>query len=397
MNDQRSDVQSVPLLDLRRQFPEIREAVMMAISRVCEAQHFVMGPEVQGLENEIAEYSGVQFGVGVSSGTDALLVALMALGVGPGDAVITSPYSFFATAGVIARLGAKPLFADIDRGTFNLTATTVEALIEARCEDLDGALHVRDTGERVKVLMPVHLYGQMVPMSPLRAVALRHGLRIVEDAAQAIGAGDVAGLRVGEASDIGCLSFFPSKNLGGFGDGGMCVTNDAELAESLRVLRVHGGKPKYHHEKIGGNFRLDALQAAVLRVKLQHLEAWSDQRRENAEWYGARFAGQANVIVPEVLHGGRHVYNQYVVRVPDRDVVRAQLQAAGVGTEIYYPIPLHLQGCFKGLGYEPGSLPESEAAARESLALPVFPGLTRYEMAYVADVLVAAIDGKSSQ
>jgi dTDP-4-amino-4,6-dideoxygalactose transaminase len=222
-------------------------------------------------------------------------------------------------------------------------------------------------------------------------------LRIVEDAAQAIGAGDVAGLRVGEASDIGCLSFFPSKNLGGFGDGGMCVTNDAELAESLRVLRVHGGKPKYHHEKIGGNFRLDALQAAVLRVKLQHLEAWSDQRRENAEWYGARFAGQANVIVPEVLHGGRHVYNQYVVRVPDRDVVRAQLQAAGVGTEVYYPIPLHLQGCFKGLGYEPGSLPESEAAARESLALPVFPGLTRYEMAYVADVLVAAIDGKSSQ
>jgi dTDP-4-amino-4,6-dideoxygalactose transaminase len=393
MNEPAQGIQSVPLLDLKRQFPEIRDAVLEAITAVSDSQQFVLGPEVEALESEIADYCGTRHGVGVSSGTDALLVALMALGVGPGDAVMTSPYSFFATAGVIARLGAKPVFADIDPVSFNLSSKTVQAAIEAQCEARDGGLHVRGSGERVRVLMPVHLYGQMVEMGPIREVARRYGLRVVEDAAQAIGAKDSAGVQVGEAGDIACLSFFPSKNLGGFGDGGMCVTNDPQLSEDLRVLRVHGGKPKYHHERIGGNFRLDAIQAAVLRVKLRHLDDWSRQRQENAEWYDARLSTCDHITCPRAIVGARHVYNQYVVRVPERDAVRAHLQSAGIGTEIYYPIPLHLQGCFKDLGYQAGSLPESESAARDSLALPVFPGLTRYEMAYIGDAVVAATIG----
>jgi dTDP-4-amino-4,6-dideoxygalactose transaminase len=358
----------VPLLDLKAQYASIRTEVREAMDRVCDAQHFILGPEVAALEQEVATYCGARFGVGVSSGTDALLIALKALKVGPGDEVITTPYSFFATAGVIARLGARPVFVDIDPKTFNLDGRQVRARISSR----------------TRAILPVHLFGRCADLDPFLQDAQESGIQVIEDAAQAIGARDHRGRPAGTIGLMGCFSFFPSKNLGAFGDGGMVVTNDEQLAESLRILRVHGSKPKYYHKVVGGNFRLDALQAAILRVKLKHLPSWSEARRENAAKYRQLFSelvvGSA-VFLPEDTTG--HIYNQFVIRVHERDRLRVFLKERGVDTEIYYPLPLHLQECFKEYGHKTGDFPEAEAAAQDSLALPIYPELTDEQMGSV--------------
>jgi dTDP-4-amino-4,6-dideoxygalactose transaminase len=376
---------TVPLLDLKAQFTQIRAEVMPIIEEVCASQQFILGEHVRSLEAELAGYCGAAFGLGVSSGTDALLLALMALGVGPGDEVITSPFTFFATAGTIARVGARPVFCDIDPATFNLSPAAVEEFVTNRCHVENGALYDRATGGRVRALMPVHLYGQAADMDPLMTTARRYGLKVVEDAAQAIGT-EYRGKRVGSIGDIGAFSFFPSKNLGAFGDAGLCTTMDAALEEHMRVLRVHGGKPKYYHALIGGNFRIDELQAAVLRVKLKYLDGWTEGRRRNAEIYDAAFAAAnlgAALVTPYVVPGGRHIFNQYVVRARHRDALKSFLAENGVGTEIYYPVPLHRQRCFDHLGYADGDFPESERAARETLALPVYPELEAAQLAHV--------------
>jgi dTDP-4-amino-4,6-dideoxygalactose transaminase len=382
----------VPLLDLKLQYQPLAADIQQAIERVCASQHFILGPAVRELEAALAAYSGCRHGVGVSSGTDALLLALMALGIGPGDAVITSPFTFFATAGTIARSGARPLFCDIDPGTFNLSAAAVAALLEQQCERRDTELVHCASGTRVRALMPVHLYGQLADMGPLMESARHYGLKVIEDAAQAIGAADPTQRRAGSYGDVGCLSFFPTKNLGAFGDAGMCVTNDGALAERMDVLRVHGGKPKYYHALIGGNFRIDELQAAVLNVKLPHLDGWSAARARNAAFYDAALAaarlGEA-VQGPSRSPGGRHIYNQYVIRAHGRDALRQHLSERGVGTEIYYPVPLHLQECFAYLGGRPGDFPHSERAAAETLALPIYPELTETQLQYVVDAIAA--------
>jgi len=381
--EQRSKME-VPLLDLRLQYQALRTEIEAAIQEVCASQAFILGPAVQSLERSVAAYSGCRHGIGVSSGTDALLVALMALEIGP------SPYTFFATAGTIARVGARPLFCDIDPATFNLSAEAMRRFAAERCERKDGALRNRATGGRIAALMPVHLYGQLADTTPLIDFAREHSLPIIEDAAQAIGGEDAAGRRAGSIGDIGCLSFFPTKNLGAFGDAGMCVTNDAHLAERLEILRVHGGKPKYYHAFIGGNFRIDELQAAVLNVKLPHLDAWSAARQRNASFYDGAFtaAGLGDALVtPAPVRSGRHIYNQYVVRARERDALRRHLTERGVGSEIYYPVPLHLQQCFAYLEHRAGDFPEAERAARETLALPIYPELTKRQLQYVVDTI----------
>ena len=386
----------VPLLDLKPQYQPLAAEIQAAIEKVCASQHFILGAGVKELEAAVASYSQCRFGVGVSSGTDALLLALMALEIGPGDEVITSPFTFFATAGTIARAGARPLFCDIDPATFNLSTSAVASLISTDCERRGKDLVNRRTGGRIKALMPVHLYGQTADMARLMGIASQNSLKVIEDAAQAIGADDAHQKRAASFGDVGCLSFFPTKNLGAFGDAGMCVTNDSALAERMDILRVHGGKPKYHHSFIGGNFRLDELQAVVLNVKLKHLDAWTAGRQRNAAFYDAAFAraklGDA-LKTPHAEPGVRHIYNQYVVRVRDRDRLRAHLSEAGVGTEIYYPIPLHLQKCFAYLGYEKGSFPQSERAAEETLALPIFAELTEIQLQYVVDTIAAFYRG----
>ncbi|MGC1522657.1 MAG: DegT/DnrJ/EryC1/StrS family aminotransferase [Steroidobacteraceae bacterium] len=377
----------VPLLDLKAQFAQIRAEVMPVIDQVCAGQHFILGEHVRALEQEIAHYCSAGAGVGVSSGTDALLLALMALSVGAGDEVITSPFTFFATAGTIARAGARPVFCDIDRLTFNLSPAAVQAFIDDRCVVNSGQLIHRETGGRIKALMPVHLYGQCADMDPLMAIARQHGLKVIEDAAQAIGTTYQNGEHAGTFGDVGCFSFFPSKNLGAFGDAGLCTTNDEELAERLRVLRVHGGKPKYFHALIGGNFRIDELQAAVLRVKLKYLDGWTAGRQRNAAFYDAAFAGAGlgdRLRTPVAVAGYRHIFNQYVVRARNRDALRARLTERGIGSEIYYPVPLHLQECFAYLGYHAGDFPHSERAAAETLALPIYPELERAQLEHVA-------------
>jgi dTDP-4-amino-4,6-dideoxygalactose transaminase len=380
---------NVPLLDLKAQFAQIRSEVMPIIEQVCESQRFILGEHVLALETEVARYCASSAGIGVSSGTDALLLALMALEVGAGDEIITSPFTFFATAGTIARLGARPVFCDIDPVTFNLSPAAVQDFVERQCRVAAGQLINRATGGRIKALMPVHLYGQSADMQPLMAIARAHGLKVVEDAAQAIGT-EYQGTRVGCIGDIGCFSFFPSKNLGAFGDAGLCTTNDAQLAESMRVLRVHGGKPKYFHSVIGGNFRIDELQAAVLRVKLKYLDGWTEGRRRNAAFYDAAFAAAGlagQVVTPRNVGNGRHIFNQYVVRVKNRDALKDFLTARGIGTEIYYPVPLHLQQCFAYLKHAAGDFPESERAAGETLALPIYPELAQSQL----EAVVAAI------
>jgi len=381
----------VPLLDLKPQYAPLAAEIQTAIERVCNAQAFILGPAVKELESSVAAYSQCRHGIGVSSGTDALLLALMALGIGAGDAVITSPFTFFATAGTIARTGARPLFCDIDPATFNISPAALQSFIEEQCQAGGGGLVHRASGARIRAIMPVHLYGQVADMVALGAIAARHDLKVIEDAAQAIGSEDAAHKRAGSFGEIGCLSFFPTKNLGAFGDAGMCVTNDSALAERMEILRVHGGKPKYYHAFIGGNFRIDELQAAVLNVKLRHLDAWSAGRQRNAAYYDAAFA-QARldgVQTPRAGRGVRHIYNQYVVRARDRDALRAHLTAQGIGTEIYYPVPLHLQQCFAYLGHRVGEFPESERAAQETLALPIYPELTQEQLQYVVDTIAA--------
>ena len=380
----------VPLLDLKPQYAALKAEIRAVIDEVCDEQRFIGGPRVESFERATAAYCGAAEAVGMSSGTDALVAALMALGVGPGDAVITSPYTFFATAGSIVRLGATPVFADIDPVTFNVDPRRVRALFEP--------WPVQYRKLKPKVLLPVHLYGQCADMDPLTDLARSLGLAVVEDAAQAIGAEypSAAGVRrAGSMGDMGCFSFFPSKNLGGFGDGGLVTAAERRLAEKLRILRDHGAKPKYYHGIVGGNFRLDALQAAVLEVKLRHLDSWHEGRKANAARYAAAFAGTA-IRTPAAVYEGRglrhaHIYNQYIVRVPERDRVMQALKDADVGCEVYYPVPLHMQECFRSLGYRKGDFPESERAAAETLALPIYPELTREMQEYVIDTLKRAV------
>jgi len=379
----------VPLLDLKPQYRALKAEIDAAIERVCDAQAFILGPAVKELEGAVAAYSGCRFGIGMSSGTDALLAALMALDIGAGDAVITTPYTFFATAGTISRVGALPLFVDIDPATFNLTGAAVESFLRTDCERRDGRVLHRRSGRTIKAVMPVHLYGQMVDMDPLLIVAREFQLRVIEDSAQAIGSADARGRRACSQGDIGCLSFFPTKNLGAFGDAGMCVTNDPELAARLAMIRVHGMEPKYYHQLVGGNFRIDELQAAVLVIKLRHLDAWTRARQENACFYFGAFerAGLKEIVTLPAALPGRHIYNQFVIRAPNRDALKAHLGQSGVGTEIYYPVPLHRQQCFADLGYLAGDFPESERAAAETLALPIFPELGREQLQYVVDCI----------
>ena len=367
---------NVPLLDLKAQYTEIKEEVDEAMIGVVQSQAFILGATVKELEEQVAAYSGAGWGIGVSSGSDALLISLMALDVGRGDSVITTPYTFFATAGAAARLGAKPVFADIEPDTYNISPEKVEA----------AAKKVRKG--KLKAIVPVHLFGQCCDMDAINEVAARRGAAVIEDAAQAIGAKDAGGRRAGSTGTAGCFSFFPSKNMGCFGDGGMVVTSDEELKNKIVMLRAHGSSPKYYHKVIGGNFRLDAIQAAVLAVKLRYLDSWSARRRENAATYD-RLIKEAGVPVttPHVIPGSEHIFNQYVIRSEERDGLMAHLRSRGVGTEIYYPLPMHMQECFSYLGYKEGDFPESEAAAKQTLALPVYPELTEEMIAYVVDCI----------
>ena len=377
----------VPLLDLKLQYQPLKTELLTAIEKVCDSQAFILGAGVRSLEAHVAAYSGCSHGIGVSSGTDALLAALMALDIGPGDAVLTTPYTFFATAGTIVRAGARPVFVDIDPATYNLDVNTMEEAI----------LREQKKGTRLKAIMPVHLYGQMVDMDSLMVIAKRHRLKVIEDAAQAIGAADAKGRPACSIGDIGCLSFFPTKNLGAFGDAGMCVTNDVALAQKLAMIRVHGMEPKYYHALVGGNFRIDELQAVVLDIKLKHLDDWSRSRQENACFYFGAFdrAGlKEKITLPAALPGVRHIYNQFIIRSSERDALRAHLSANGVGSEIYYPVPLHLQQCFASLGHKVGDFPHSERAALETIALPIFPELKEDQLQYVVDVIAAFFKGR---
>ncbi|MGC2614801.1 MAG: DegT/DnrJ/EryC1/StrS family aminotransferase [Terracidiphilus sp.] len=360
----------VPLLDLKAQYAGIKEEILSAIGEVLDSQVCILGPKVAELERQVAALSDCKYGVGVSSGTDALLAALMALEIGVGDEVITTSFTFFATAGCVSRTGATPVFVDIDPRTYNIDPKLIERAITPR----------------TKAIIPVHLYGQMCDMDPIMEIARRHKLYVIEDAAQAISS-TYKGQKAGSIGHVGCFSFFPSKNLGGAGDGGMLVTNDADLHERLLVMRSHGSKPKYFHKVIGGNFRLDPLQAAVLLVKLPHLGAWSEGRRRNAAIYDQQFAGSP-VITPWISPDGVSIFNQYVIRVPERDGLMAHLHAEQIGCEIYYPVPLHLQECFKNLGYKAGDLPGSERAAREVLALPIFPELSMEQIHFVSRTIL---------
>ncbi len=384
----------VPLLDLKGQYAPLRTEIEAAIKEVCDEQRFVLGPRVAELESNVAEYSHTKHGLGLSSGTDALLLALMALDIGPGDEVITTPFTFFATAGVVARLGARPFFCDIDAATFNLDPAAVEQAIAERCELRGDRLVNRATGGTIRAVLPVHLYGQMANLDAFAKIARKYRFAVIEDAAQAIGAALPDGRRAGSVGDVGCLSFFPTKNLGAFGDAGMCVTNDTALHERMRILRVHGGEPKYYHSVIGGNFRLDELQAAVLVIKLRHLEDWTRARQANAahydELFGSADLGDA-VRVPARVPGSRHIFNQYVVRARRRDELRAHLAANGVGTEIYYPVPLHAQRCFAYLEHDPADFPNSQRAAAEVLALPIYPELAPEQREYVVRQIAAFV------
>jgi dTDP-4-amino-4,6-dideoxygalactose transaminase len=363
-----AEIMQVPLLDLKAQYQTIRDEVRAAIDKVLESQHFINGSEVKQLEEAVAAYSGCKKAIGVSSGTDALVCALMTLGIGAGDEVITTPYTFFATVGSIWRVGAKPVFVDIEADTFNIDPKLIEKAVTSR----------------TKAIIPVHLYGQCADMDPILAIAKQHNLFVIEDGAQAIGA-KYKGRTVGSMGTVGCLSFFPSKNLGGFGDGGMMLTNDEALGEKLALFRMHGSKPKYYHKFVGGNFRLDTIQAAGLLVKLKYLESWSDKRRANAKMYDALFAGFDKVGTPKVRPENTSIYNQYVIRVGDkRNDLMAFLKDNGIGTEIYYPVSMHEQECFASLGYKRGDFPVSETAAGETLALPIYPELTDAQMTYVA-------------
>ena len=370
----------VPLINLREQHQFLRPQLLEAFERVIDSQQFVLGSEVEALEEEIADYSTTEFAIGCASGSDALLLALMSLDLKAGDEVITTPFTFFATAAAITRLGARPRFVDIEPRTFNIDPAAVEAAITPQTQ----------------AILPVHMYGQCADMDPLLEIGKRYGLPIVEDAAQAIGAED-HGRRAGSMGHIGCFSFYPTKNLGGAGDGGMLVTNDQSLADRLRRLRVHGGATEFHHDEVGINSRLDALQAAVLRVKYKYLDEWSEARREKAAVYN-RLLEEKNldveIIPPFVRPSVRHIFHQYVIRAgQQRDQLIRHLSEHGVGSKVYYPVPLHLQKCFAYLGYSHGQFPEAERAATQTLALPCFPEITEEQQRYVIDVLSKFVPG----
>ncbi len=368
------DSMKIPLLDLKAQYQSLKPEITRVLNDLFENQQFILGPQVELFEKAVANYCGVEYGCGVSSGTDALLIALMNEGIGAGDEVITTPYTFFATCGSIVRLGARPVFVDIDPITYNMNVDQVAARVNLK----------------TRAIMPVHLYGQTTPMTSLLEIARKHKLAVIEDAAQAIGAEDEE-RRAGSMGRYGCLSFFPSKNLGGFGDGGMVVSHDAEVIRRLKMLRNHGSERKYYYETVGGNFRLDAIQAAVLMVKLKYLEEWTEKRIKNAQRYNDLFSSSGLVskgalVLPQ-KNSSRHVYNQYIIRVQKRDELMRFLSENGVGTEVYYPQPLHLQECFRYLGYCESDFPESEKASRETLALPIYPELSTEQQ----DAVVAAI------
>ena len=380
----------VPLLDLKAQYRTIKEDIDKALISVAESQGCILGPEVEKLEKDLAAYLDCKYAIGVSSGTDALLVALMAIDIKPGDQVIIPTYSFFATAGVVSRLNATPVFIDSDPVTFNIDPTKLEALIN----------------EKTKAIVPVHLYGQCADMDPIMEIANKHGLMVIEDGAQAIGSQYKDGRKAGSIGQIGCFSFYPSKNLGCFGDGGLVTTNDETLYERLKIMRVHGGKPKYYHKVIGGNFRLDAIQAAVLNVKFPHLDSWTAKRQENAELYTKFFKDHGlaevegklefdernKVLLPEPVYKKNdlkyyHIYNQYVIRVENRDELRKYMTENEIGSEIYYPVPFHLQECFADLGYEKGDFPVSESCAADTIALPIYPELTNEQIEFTVKTI----------
>lgn len=384
----------VPLLDLQAQYRTIKTEIDAALIRVAESQYFIMGPDLESMEKNMAEYLGSKHAFGVSSGTDALLVALMAIDIQPGDEVIVPTYSFFATAGVVARLNAVPVFADSDPVTFNISPADIEKRITPK----------------TKAIVPVHLYGQSADMEAIMKIAKKHNLKVIEDGAQAIGVQYKDGTKVGNFGDIGCFSFFPSKNLGCFGDGGLVTTNDDQLAEKLKILRVHGGKPKYYHKVIGGNFRLDALQAAILNVKLPHLDGWSQKRRENAQLYTKLFTEMGlaedegnivfdknnKVLLPKAVYKSDavknyHIYNQYVIRVERRNALRKFMTDNGIGNEVYYPVPFHRQECFAHLNAADTDYPVANCAANDSVALPIYPELTSEQIHYVVEKIAEFI------
>jgi len=363
----------VPLLDLQAQYRPLRDEILGALTRVADSQRYIMGPEIAALEQELARMLGVDHAIAVSSGTDAVLAALMTLGVGPGDEVITSTYSFFATAGAVVRLGARPVLVDIDPATFNIDASAIRPLVTAR----------------TRAIIPVHLFGLSADLDPILDEASRSGIPVVEDAAQAIGA-SYKGRTLGGFGSFGCFSFFPSKNLGAFGDAGLITTRDSRLAARARLMRLHGMEPKYFHHVIGGNFRMDEMQAAVLRVKAPHLAAWTEARRVNAARYVRMFAEAGlneRVTLPIEPAGYRHIFNQFVIRTPDRDNLKRHLDARGIGNEIYYPVPFHLQPCFADLGYREGDFPNAERAAKESLAIPIYGELSVEQQQAVVDAI----------
>lgn len=381
---------NVPLLDLKAQYHTIKKELDDTLIRIAESQYFILGPEVENFEKKISEYIGCKYAIGVSSGTDALLIALMAIDIKPGDEIIVPTYSFFATAGVVSRLNAIPVFTDIDAVSYNMNTDDIENKIT----------------EKTKAIIPVHLYGQSAEMDKINEIAKKYNLKVIEDGAQAIGVQYRNGIKVGNLGDIGCFSFFPSKNLGGFGDGGLVTTNNEELGAKLRILRVHGSKPKYYHKIIGGNFRLDALQAALLNVKLPHLDRWSEKRRQNANFYSKlfmekslstgegkiEFSGKEKVLIPKPVYKNDniknyHIYNQYVIRVNKRDELRKYLTDNNIGTEIYYPVPFHKQECFLNLAnqFDKHTYTNSERACAESVALPIFPELTEDQIMFVVD------------
>ena len=370
---------NIPLLDLKAQYASIKTEVNAAIQEVLESQHFILGPKVDQCEKAIAAYSKCSHGIGVSSGSDALLACLMAENIGPGDEVITTPYTFFATVGAISRLGATPVFVDIDPATYNVNVSQIAAKIT----------------KKTRAIIPVHLYGQIADMDPVMQLAEQHNLIVIEDAAQAIGA-EYKGRRAGSIGHYGCFSFFPSKNLGAIGDAGMIVTNDAQRADKLKVLRGHGAKPKYYHRMVGGNFRLDAIHAAVVSAKLPHLDSWTAGRQHNARRYDQLFRDAALPITLPVVNTDRHIFNQYVIRSSSRDQLQAFLQKKGVGSEVYYPVPMHLQDCFAYLGVKAGAFPESERAAKESLAIPVYPELNDAQAKYVVESIAEFVGQPAS-
>lgn len=364
---------NVAFLDLKRQYSSIKDELDQAVFSVLSHAKFIMGPEVKAFEEKVVEYCGAKFAIGVASGTDALLLSLRACGVGPADEVITTGFSFFATAGVITRLGATPVFVDIDPYTYNMPPDQIEQKITSK----------------TKAIMPVHLYGQCVDMDPIMEIANKRNLKVVEDAAQAIGA-KYKGKKAGTMGHFGCFSFFPSKNLGAAGDGGMVVTDDPEMAELLRMLRVHGAKPKYYHSIVGYNSRLDTIQAAILTVKLKYLDGWTERRREHAQSYNAAF-GDSDIITPKEEDFNYHIYHQYTVAIKNRDKLREVMKENQIGHDVYYPVPLHLQECYKSLGYKQGDLPVVEKKGREVISIPIYPELTEEEQNFVIETIKRAV------